>query len=457
MGISSLGVGSGILTQDVLDQLREADEAKFVTPSELAIANEEDKKTALAQLDATMTNLTDSISELASPLLYDERTTDVTGTSVEVSALANTDTQDFTLDVVNLATKQIEQSGAFTSSTELIASGAGSMNLNIDGLDFSIDYDATTTLTDLKNSINDIAGDKVDATIVQISSGEFRLFLSSVDTGTTQNITMTDTTGNLLDTRLTTDFDAPAIQSGVDANFTFNGQAITRTSNLVDDLIVGLEITLKEVGSSDVSVSQNRENILSRLDSFVEKYNAAMTELDKMTKPSVDSADRGIFSSDSSIKSMKTMIRDSIDSIGGGVGTLFDYGFDIDKDGVLSIDKDIFNTKLDENPTNVEAFFSGGTFTNADGTTTQVDGAFNEYSVSIESYTKYNGTLDQLKTYFTENISSLEDRKELAIERLDDKYEILAKQYAAYDLVINKYNQASSMFTEMANASADNN
>ncbi len=457
MGVSSLGAGSGILTQDVLDQLREADEAKFVTPTELAIANEEDKKTALTQIDATMANLTDAINELASPLLYDERTTEVIGTSVEVTALANTDIQDFTLDVTNLATKQIEQSGAYATSTDLIASAAGSMNLNIDGLDFAIDYDATTTLTDLKNSINDIAGDKVDATIVQINSGEFRLFLSSVDTGTTQNITMTDTTGNLLDTRLTTDFDAPAVQDGVDANFTFNGQAITRTSNEISDLIVGLDITLKEVGSSNVSISQDRENILGRIDSFVEKYNAAMTELDSMTKPSVDSEDRGIFSSDSSIKSMKTMIRDSIDSIGGGVGTLFDYGFDIDKDGLLSIDKDVFNDKLDADPTNVEAFFSGGTFTNPDGTTTVVDGAFNEYSLKVESYTSYNGTLDQLSTYYSDNLNALEDRKLLAIERLDDKYEILAKQYAAYDLVINQYNQASAMFTELTNASSDSN
>lgn len=456
MGISSLGVGSSILTQDVLDQLRKADEAKFITPVELELANEGDKKDSFDVIDASMTNLIDSITALKSATLYDERSTTVTGTSVAVTAAANSDIQDFTLNVTNLATKQIEQSGAFTSSTELVANAAGVMNLNIDGQDFQISYDGTTTLEALKNSINDIAGDKVDATIVQINSGEFRLFISSADTGTTQNITITDNAdglgANLKDGRLTTDFDLAAVQTGVDANFTFNGQPITRTSNNITDLITGLDITLKEVGSSSVSIAQNRENIVSKIDSFVEKYNSAIAELNRMTKSSTESDERGIFSGESTIKNMKSALQDMIFSVGGGVGYLGDYGFDINKDGVMSIDKDIFNAKMDGNPDNVEAFFAGGTFTNADSTTTVVLGAFNEIATKVEEYTAINATLDQYKNSITEKISELEDRKLSATERLDARYEILKRQFAAYDAMIAKLNNASSMFTEMANA-----
>ncbi len=451
MGISSLGVGSSILTQDVLDQLRASDDAKFVTPVELSIANEGDKKDALEIIDANMTNLMDSIDAIKSHDLFDERSVEVTmGTSVEVSATSNTDIQDFTLDVVNLATKQIEESGAFTSSTQTIATAAGSMNLNIDGQDFTIDYDATTTLNDLKNAINDVAGEKIDATIVQISNGDFRLFMSSSDTGSTQDITMTDNSGNLTDTRLTTGM--TAIQSGIDANFTFNGQAITRTSNTIDDLIVGLDITLKEVGTSTVSVAQNRENIMEKMDNFVDKYNAAITELSNMTNPSVDSESRGIFSNESTIKNMKRMLEGMISSVGNTGGSMIDYGFDVDKDGKLSLDKELFGSKLDEDSSNVEAFLSGGTFTNADGSTVELDGAFTEIATKVEGYTKYNATLDQFKNSITDNISTLEDRKEIAIQRLDDKYEILKKQYAAYDLMISKLNSVSSMFTEMTNS-----
>ncbi len=454
MGISSLGVGSSILTQDVLDQLRAADDAKFVTPVELEIANESDKKDALEIIDANMTNLNDSISAIKSHGLFDERSTTVTGTSVAVSASSNTDIQEFTLEVQNLATKQIEESGAFASSSDTIANGAGSMNLNIDGQDFTIDYDATTTLDDLKKSINDIAGDKVDATVVQINSGEFRLFVSSVDTGTTQDITMSDNSGNLTDSRLTGGMSV--IQSGIDANFTFNGQAITRTSNNVDDLIVGLDITLQEVGSSTVKIEQNRENIIEKMNSFVDKFNATMTELNKMTKSSTDSDTRGIFSNESTIKSMKRTLENMISSVGSGAGSMMDYGFDVDKDGTLSFDEKLFQDQLNADPRNVEAFLAGGTFTNDDGTTVELDGAFTELSTKVEEYTKYNATLDRFDSAIRENIQSLEDRKQTAVERLDSKYEILKKQYAAYDSMISQYNSVSTMFTNLTNAENSN-
>jgi len=448
MAISSVGAGSGVLTQDILDKLREADDAQYVTPLELSLANEDDRKKALEVIDASMTNLIDSINALKDSTLFQERSATVTGSSVEVSAIINTDLQDFTLDVTKLATKQIEESGAFTSNTETIANGVGSMNLNIDGVDFTIDYDASTTLDDLKNLINDIAGEKIDATVVQISSGDFRLFVSSVDTGTTQNITMTDNSAQLKDTRLTTGM--IDLQTGEDATFTFNGQAITRTSNNVDDLITGLTITLKEVGTSSVSVMQDNESILEKIDSFVDKYNETMTELDKMTKSSVDSETRGIFSGDSTIRSMKSYITNMITDTTSG--SIFDFGFELDKEGKLSIDKDVFTEKLENDNANVQAFLAGGTFTNDDGTTVELDGAFTVFSSTIETYTKYNAILDQMKDFIKESKDTLEDRKLQMIENLDSKYQTMQKRFIAYDIMMSRLNSASSMFVQMANA-----
>lgn len=454
MGISSLGVGSSILTQDVLDQLREADDAKFIQPIDLELASEKDKKAALSTLDATMTNLFDSIDVLSTPLLYDERLATVTGSSVAVSADANTDIQDFTIDVANLATKQIEQSGSFASDTDSVAATDGQINLNIDGQDFTIDYTAGTTLKELKDLINDVAGAKVDATIVQVGSADFRLFISSVDTGSTQDITITDNTGTI-DSRISTGL--TAVQTGLDANFTFNGQAITRSSNNISDLITGLDITLQETGVSNVSVTQDRDNIMKKIDSFIEKYNSAISELGRLTKQSMDSEERGIFSGESTIKSMLRELENMFSVVGGGVGTMSDYGFDMDENGKLSIDKDVLNTKLDENSANVEAFFSGGTFTNPDLSTTTVTGIFGEMSTMVGAYTDYNATLDQYKDFINDSISALEDRKTTMTERLDARYEILKKQYAAYDAMIAKLNNASSMFVQMANTSNDYN
>jgi flagellar hook-associated protein 2 len=447
MGISSLGVGSSILTQDVLDQLRKADEAQRITPITLNLANENDKKSSLEVLDASMTNFRDAINEMKSTTLYDQRAVTVSGTSVEMSAAGGSDVQEFTLDVTQLATKQIEESGSFGASTDTVATAAGSMNLNIDGQDFTINYDATTTLDDLKKSINDIAGDKVNASVVQVASGDYRMFLNSVDTGSTQDITITDTSGNLSGTQMTSDL--TAIQTGVDAEFTYNGQAITRTSNNITDLVSGYDLTLKEVGSSTVKVEQNRDEIMSRVDSFVEKYNSIINELQKQTKSSTDSSERGIFSGESTIKSMEGAIRDMISTVSDAGGTMADYGFSIDRDGVMSVDKTTLNTKLDDNAANVEAFFAGGDFTNADGSTTAVNGAFKNFYDVVNGYTKVNGNLDLVKNNISETISSLEDRKTSETERLDDKYAILKKQYTAYDAVISKLNNSSALLSQL--------
>jgi flagellar hook-associated protein 2 len=461
MGVSSLGMGSNVLTQDVLDQLYDADKLSRVTPIDKNILLERQKRDSLELIDATMKNLTDSIDELNSHTLYTQRSIDVTGSSVDIEADLNTDEQEFTLEVTQLATKQVEESGSFSAKTDTIANSSGNINLNIDGEDFEIAYDSTTTLDDLRKSINSTAGDKVNATIVKLGDNDYRLFLSSVETGTNQDITITDKNipTNLKDTKLTNDL--TAIQEAVNSKFKINSQEVERQSNSVDDLITGVHITLKELGSSNVKISQDSESILKRVDSFVEKYNAAISQLNTMTKASMDEDERGVFSSESTIKSMKRMLTNLLDSVGDGVASMSDYGFDIDKNGVLSVNKTTLESKLEDNADNFEAFFAGGTYVQdisggffQQGSTSskEVTGIFNEMATKVEEYTKYNATLDQYQTSINENITILEKRKTTELERLESKYEIIKKQFAAYDIMISKLNSASSMFTQMAEA-----
>jgi flagellar hook-associated protein 2 len=468
MGISALGTGSSILTQDLIDKLKAADKKAEITPITLSLADNKDKVAEYNIIDANMTNLNDAVGELKTPALFDERTTSVSGSSVEITADANSDVQDFSLDVSQLASKEVEESGSYDASTDKIADDSGTFTLNVGGDSFDIDYDDTMTLEDLKNTINKgDAGDKVQASIVKIGDGDFRLFFTAVNTGDLNSdnnddgtdddldITIDDSKdGNLKGTQLTDDM--KSVQVGEDAKFTYNGEDVTRSSNKIDDLVTGYHITLDSTGKSDISVTQNRDNITGKIDSFIEKYNATMDELSRATKNSTDSSERGIFSGDSTFTAMQRDLRGMIDKVGGGVGTLYDYGFDIDKSGKMSIDKTAFNAKMDDNPANVEAFFSGGDFTNSDGSTTTVKGAFSEMSDKTTNYTKYNGMLDNYKTFLDDSSKSLEESKTKATERLDAKYEVMKKQFAAYDAMIASFNNASSAFTQMQDASNNN-
>jgi len=467
MAISSLGAGSGILTQDVLDQLRKVDDAQRITPITLDILGEKDKKNSLEVLDASMTNFRDSVNELKTATLFDARKATVnSGTSVSASATENTDIQDFSIDVVSLAKKQIEQSGIFGAKTDSVdASGlAGTFDIQVgsgtSAQSVTINYAAGASLDDIKNLINQEAGNLVNASIVQTNIGEFHLFLSSEATGSgdpldpnnTTDISITNAAG--FDARLTTDFDTAAVQVGTDASFKFNGQLVSRASNEVTDLITGLTLSLKEVGVSDVSITQDRTSITSKIDSFVKQYNAIISELDKQTLSSTDTTAKGIFSGESGVKSMKRAIEAMIYSVPGGV-SMESYGFSVDRDGVMKVDKTVLNDQLDTNPTNFKAFFSGGDYTNADTSVVSLAGAFSGFYDITNGYTKTNGGLDQIMSSITDRISSLEDKKISATERLDAKYAIMAKQFAAYDVVINRLNASSDIFTQLANAASN--
>ena len=463
MGISSLGVGSGILTQDVLDQLRAADDAQRVNPISLNIINEQDKKNSLEVLDASMVNLRDSINELKNANIFDSRAATInSGTSVSVAVDSNTDIQDFQVEVVSLAKKQIEQSGIFSAKTDVIDANAGSFDIQVgsgtSAQSVTINYSAGATLDDMKKLINDQAGDLVNASIIQTNSGEYHLFLSSTNTGDGDTATNPNDTTNIsvvnaagLDARLTTDFDKAPTQLGKDSSFKFNGQLLSRSSNTISDVITGLTMSLKEVGVSEVSITQDRSSIETKIDSFVKQYNAAMTELGKQTKSSLDSNTRGIFSGESTIKNMKRRIQDMLASVSNAGGNMQDYGFSVDRDGVMSVDKTIFNAKMDANPTNVEAFFSGGDYTKTDGSIVTLTGAFDSFDNLVYGYTKTNGNLDQLNESITNDITSLESNKSSAIKRLDAKYAILKRQYTAYNSLINRFNASSDIFTQLAN------
>lgn len=455
MAISSLGAGAGILTQDLLDQLREADEAQYIRPLDTRKAAEMAKQDAFNIIEAYMDNVESSLNTLTEYGVFESRTASSSSESVAtVSAADSSDIQDFSLEVLNLATKEIVQSAAsvFATKESTIATGTGQMELTVGSSTFTIDYDSTTTLEGLKDLINEAAGDSVSATIVQVADGDYRLFVSAKESGTGQDIAIADLSGvdAFLNTALTTGI--VNVQDAVDAQFKYNGQTIIRSSNVVDDLLSGVTITLKEAGTTNISVEQNRENIASKIENFISKYNSALYQLNKDTKSSEKVEERGVFSSESTIKNMKSDLINMLGRVGESVGRLQDYGIEVADDGSLSLETSKLNEMLDADSSNVQAFFAGGTFTKSDGSEVELEGAFVQMEEDVLKYTSYNAGLDQYENLINSRLESLTEQRTKAMERLTAKYDIMAKQFTSYDAMITQFNSISTMFTNMVNA-----
>ena len=243
--ISSLGLGSGVLTQSVIDQLKAADTNALITPITKNISTNNQKQASMSMLSTLASTLTSSVSSLGNSSLYQNRTVSGSNSAVSVSVTSGVAVQNFTVSNTKLATTSVSQSGSFTSSTALAATGTGNLNLNVNGTDYTIAYDGTTTYDQLKTSINDIAGANVTASILQTGTSSYSLVLNSKNTGAAQQITMTDLSGNL-----NTNLKSDALKSGAYAS---NTSAIATGSGTLTLNAAGVNSTFNYTSTTSLS------------------------------------------------------------------------------------------------------------------------------------------------------------------------------------------------------------
>ena len=92
--VSSLGFGSQVLTQDVIDKLKAADEAGQIKPVTSKITANATKQKDLTALKTLIGTFRSSVSTLADDSSYQKRTTTADGKSAEVTASAGVAVQE---------------------------------------------------------------------------------------------------------------------------------------------------------------------------------------------------------------------------------------------------------------------------------------------------------------------------------------------------------------------------
>ena len=445
--ISSLGIGSGVLTSDVIDQLREVDESKIVTPIENKITRNNQEQDAEKLLTSLMKTFKATASSLSYDTIFDTKSVDVIGKAeVEINAGANV--ESFTLETVTLAKKEITAFGGYASKSEAIfaVSPAAPVSGTLTIAGFDIAYDETTTLEQLAQSITDIAGSKVSASILQTGTSDFTLVLSSNSTGASSALSISDTTAvsvfNTYDgaTNLT---GYKPVQDAVDSEFKFNGITATRSTNDISDLIIGLDIILKEEGDfSAVTIEQDTQEITGELQLFADSYNTLIQNISDMIEKNEDTGAEGIFNGSSFIKGIKSELNNVITAMNGNNDSLVNYGIDIDRQGTMTFDKSDFEDKLKADPDGIKLLFAGG----IDAEGNDVTGWFQNIDDKLKSYTGYGKLLSNFESDLKGQGSKLQESYIKASESLNNRYEIMTKRFIAYDAIISRINaQFASM------------
>ncbi|DAB29063.1 MAG TPA: hypothetical protein CFH84_11670 [Sulfurimonas sp. UBA12504] len=452
--ISSLGIGSGVLTADVIDQLKAADEAAIIKPLDSKIALNTQKQEAYSLLSSLMTTFGAATSALSDDIIFENKTVDVSG-EAEVTLNLGASVDSFTLETISLATKDVTKFGSLANKDATsVASGSGV--LTIGGKE--INYTSSMKLQDLAQAITDAGGDSFSASILQTGSAAFSLVVSSKETGADNALTITDTSG-LLDSALLAAYDETTnptgyekIQTAADASFKYNGISMTRSTNTISDVISGLNMTLRKEGDvSNVSIKLNKSAITDEMDNFVNAYNELFSSLTNMTTVDQEAGTEGVFNEDSFVKSISRELSNVVFAYKDG-NSLFNFGIDINDNGVMSFNKATLESKLDADEESVKLFFSGTLDDNGE----PINGIFDTINDKVENYTGYGELFSSFETSLKTEGTNLGKSKLTAEESLRIRYETMAARFAAYDSIINQINSSfSSLQMTINNASGN--
>ncbi|WP_457598033.1 flagellar filament capping protein FliD [Hydrogenimonas sp.] len=427
--LSSLGVGSGVLTYDVIDKLRAADEEVMIKPIDQRIENLNSQEEELNTIITKTADLKSTVLDLSDSVFLAKRSVDVTGTGVDVSVVDGVATQEIDLTVNQLAKASIDQSKGFASTTSSVSDTDTSMTISIDGNDYTIDVAAGTTLEELAQMINDQTGGKVSASILNTGGTDpYSLIVKSTDTGASQSISYTYTGTDFLG--------MTNVQAAQDAEFVYNGVIVTRASNTVDDLVTGMTLTLKESGTTNhISVIQDNEAIVESVQAFVDAYNELISELNTATQYDADTGVAGIFQGEGTINSLKYGVSNIVTGT-TGAGGLPELGISVDRNGYMTLDTLELTRALEENSQKVSDIFAGSE---------ESPGIFSQLNDFLRGQTiGSDATMTRFGELLEDRNSNLNESRERKLAYLDSKYQIMAKQFAAYDAMIQQMNASYS-------------
>lgn len=190
--LGSLGLQSGVLTTELLEKLKAADESAKIKPYETKIEQNTAKQKALTELTTKLSSFQTAVSSLGDATAFQKRkvTPSVTGDSAAATLTANNgvSVQNLSVKVDKIAQKDVFQSKGLVKDTDRVLmnnQNAGKFTITQNGKEYVISVDANTTYSDLAEKINSATDGNVVAKIV--STGEsgtpYRLTLSSKETG----------------------------------------------------------------------------------------------------------------------------------------------------------------------------------------------------------------------------------------------------------------------------------
>lgn len=422
--ITASGVGSGIDVEGIITQLME-----FERQPMQALADKKQKLnvelSAFGKVKSAMSELASAAQTLGkrtSLAPYVATSSDEEVITVEASESALAESHD--IEVLALARQHRMTSDAYASGDAAVAQKTRTFTSGDNTFEVTTDS-SNSTLTGLRDAINDSAENtSVDASIINADGGS-RLVLTARVAGTANTIKVTGT-------GLFAQAEFSDLSTASDAELIVDGFTVTRSSNEISDVISGVTISLAGLGEASMQTERDQEGLRENLNAFVEQYNALRSTLDAQAQKDLQ-GDRMPRNAESRLREIFIA---PIDLLNGTSRNALEFGLTFDRNGVLSVETPELNKVTSEN---MEAFIEA--FTQPE------TGIAARFKAVLDGYTRSDGLIagrergiDNTKGRIDDQIEQFEYR----LEKIEERYR---RQYGTMDQLVGQLSSTSTFLS----------
>lgn len=313
----------------------------------------------------------------------------------------------FSVNVIQTAQKEILVYDAGFSSLDERVGSSGSFTLryytdSTNYVEFTVDYSSTDTLRDIVNKINEVQ-DYVKASIYYDGS-RYKLMLAETSESNSSVETASDLSVkaiHLLGT-LPPQFGSNVlIQQAKNAQIQIgNGPTISNPSNTFENVVNGVNISVKDTGTSQIEIIQSYGDIAKFLEGFVKAYNEIVNQVKSLTL-----GENAPFRGENTIMDLKFRLADTINP-------LIELGIiEVNEDGTIKASGSLEEI-INSNPDGFQL-------------------KFNEFLNTAKAVINFQSeNFTQFKEYLQEKTERIDERIEFLARRLAREEELLKKQFA---------------------------
>lgn len=475
--ITSLGIGSGLDTANMLEQLK-YNEQKRLLPYTNMQNSYESKISAWGQISSSLDALNKSIKPLQGDAFHAVNVSSNKAFTATATSGAIADSHSVT--VSQLATSHKVKTQPLgpnqNADTPLGEQGQGSRTVVIEqknGSEMRVELkDDETSLNQIAKAINKEDGD-VHASVQNTDQGP-QLVLTSKTTGTDGEMSVRVEGDQKLDDVL--NFGDPAKENGMksvaaaqDAQLTVDGSSYTRSSNTIDDILTGVTLELKEVSEKDpsdptqlkaetLSLTPDMSQYKTSIQNFVTEYNALINQTTASSKyvPSDSSgltnndvqkpsSENGALMGDSMLRGLVNETRTAVNGVYGENGaeyrSLADIGITIDpKTGLMTLSEDKLDAAIANDPDAVANIFMDKN--GNEGLASTLGGIITKYNGDPDK--KIDGSIKAATDSLNKQVEQVKEQIERTQKLIDAQVERYRIQFQTLDTTMASLNSTSN-------------